>query len=56
MLGFIHFASVRMPGPKQKLRFLAKRLLHGPSPRDDFGPKPNMMVLLATPIYVALDD
>jgi hypothetical protein len=50
-LAAVHRANEVMPGPHQNLEFVAKRLLHGPSPRID-----GLDVLLGTPLYVALVD
>ena len=44
-------ANEAMPGPDQNLEFVAKRLLHGPSPTTD-----GVTVLLGTPLYVAQVD
>jgi hypothetical protein len=41
-----------MPGPAQNVEFVAKRLLHGPSPV----PGDDRSVLLGSPVYVALFD
>ncbi|MFY1689468.1 DUF7019 family protein [Plantactinospora sp. WMMB782] len=50
-LAAVHRANEVMPGPQQNLEFVAKRLLHGPSPTTD-----GRYVLLGTPLYVALVD
>ncbi|MEV6694832.1 SAVMC3_10250 family protein [Micromonospora sp. NPDC051196] len=47
----VHRANEVMPGPHQNLEFVAKRLLHGPSPTTE-----GFDVLLGTPLYVALVD
>lgn len=47
----VHRANEAMPGPDQNLEFVAKRLLHGPSPTS-----PGVDVLLGSPLYVALVD
>jgi len=43
----------RMSGPVQNVEFIAKRLLHGPSP---FARGGGVSVLLGSPLYVALVD
>ncbi|MEV0153833.1 SAVMC3_10250 family protein [Micromonospora sp. NPDC050686] len=50
-LAAVHRANDVMPGPHQNLEFVAKRLLHGPSPTTE-----GVDVLLGTPLYVALVD
>jgi hypothetical protein len=55
-LSAVHLATMGMKGPRQNLEFMAKRLLHGPSPYPERDGKPNMSVLLATPLYVAYDE
>ncbi|MHC4696264.1 MAG: DUF7019 family protein [Planctomycetota bacterium] len=52
----VHLASTGMDGPEQRLEFIAKRLLHGPSPYPDRDPKPGLKVLLGTPLYVAMSE
>lgn len=47
----VHRADAVMRGPTQNVEFVAKRLLHGPSPAQD-----GLSVLLGTPLYVALVD
>lgn len=47
----VHRANELMPGPVQRVEFVAKRLLHVPG-SPDAGPA----VLLGTPLYVALVD
>ncbi|MFJ5774639.1 DUF7019 family protein [Streptomyces sp. NPDC093094] len=47
----VHRANELMPGPGQRVEFVAKRLLHVPG-APDAGPA----VLLGTPLYVALVD
>jgi hypothetical protein len=51
-LATVRRAVDRKPGPAQNVEFVAKRLLHGPSPvaGDD------RSVLLGSPVYVALFD
>jgi hypothetical protein len=50
-LAAVQRANEVMPGPPQNLEFVAKRLLHGPSPLTA-----GQDVLLGTPLYVALVD
>ncbi|MFJ9785079.1 DUF7019 family protein [Amycolatopsis sp. NPDC101161] len=50
-LAAVHRANEAMPGPEQNLEFVAKRLLHGPSPTTA-----GTRVLLGSPLYVALVD
>lgn len=50
-LAAVHQANAVMRGPTQNVEFVAKRLLHAPSPRLD-----GTAVLLGTPLYVALVD
>ncbi|MFY9620903.1 MAG: SAVMC3_10250 family protein [Pyrinomonadaceae bacterium] len=52
----VHLATSSMKGPKQRIRFMAKKLLYGPSPYPDRDSRSDMSVLLATPIYVALEE
>jgi hypothetical protein len=49
-------ATALLRGPAQKVEFLAKRLLHGPSPSSESGSRDGMTVLLGSPLYVALVD
>ncbi|WP_410633186.1 DUF7019 family protein [Amycolatopsis sp. cmx-4-83] len=50
-LAAVQRANEAMPGPDQNLEFVAKRLLHGPSPTGG-----GVDVLLGTPLYVAQVD
>lgn len=50
-LGAVQQANTTLRGPAHNVEFVAKRLLHGPSPA-----KENTSVLLGTPLYVALVD
>jgi hypothetical protein len=47
----VHLATASLRGPAQRVEFVAKRLLHGPSPSHD-----GMSVLLGSPLYVAVMD
>ncbi|MGC5660821.1 DUF7019 family protein [Micromonospora sp. WMMD723] len=55
-LASVHQAGTRLRGPTQNVEFLAKRLLHGPSPYPELDGRPGMTVLLGSPLYVALVD
>jgi hypothetical protein len=48
-LATVHEATTGLPGPPQRMEFVAKRFLHGPGPGGD-------TVLLGSPLYVALLD
>lgn len=50
----VHRGVRRLPGPPQEIEFIAKRLLHGPSPFPESDPSKEMSVLLGSPIYAAL--
>ncbi len=52
----VHLAHANLRGPAQNAEFVAKRLLHGPSPYPDRDPYEGMSVLLGSPVYVALVD
>jgi hypothetical protein len=52
-LDAIYITSTDMDGPEQRLEFLAKKLLYGPSYNRR---AKNRKVLLATPIYVAMAE
>jgi hypothetical protein len=52
----VHLATRTMKGPEQSFVFMAKRLLYGPSPYPERDPHPEMHVLLASPLYVALEE
>lgn len=52
----VYLTSTQMQGPQQQLEFLAKRLICGPNPYPERGLKPDMQVLLASPLYVALAE
>jgi hypothetical protein len=51
-----HLATTGMKGSEQYLEFIAKRLKFGASPYPQRDPRPNMNVLLGTPLYVALAE
>lgn len=55
-LAAIHQTNTTLRGPAQNVEFVAKRLLHGPSPYPEVDPRPDMTVLVGTPLYVALAD
>ncbi|MET8329906.1 SAVMC3_10250 family protein [Streptomyces sp. NPDC005181] len=52
VLSAVRRTAEALQGPRQRMEFVAKRLLHGPSrePDDD------SIVLLGSPLYVALVD
>lgn len=52
----VHYATSIFPGPEQNLEFVAKRLIRGRSllPDEPEHPHSERMVLLGTPLYVAL--
>ncbi|MFC6023592.1 DUF7019 family protein [Plantactinospora solaniradicis] len=52
-LGLVHRANARLGGVTQKLEFVAKRLLHGPSPYPELDGGNERWVLLGSPLYVA---
>jgi hypothetical protein len=52
----VYLTTRGMKGPSQRLEFLAKRLLQGPSPHPDRDKRAGMQVLLATPLYVSMAD
>lgn len=52
----VHLANTLLSGPLQNAEFVAKRLLHGPSPYPEHDPRDGMSVLLGSPLYVALVD
>lgn len=53
-LGLVRHANGRLRGPTENLEFVAKRLLHGPSPYVQFDR--DVTVLLGSPLYVAQTD
>ncbi len=53
-LGLVRHANGRLRGPSEHLEFVAKRLLHGPSPYQQFDR--DVTVLLGSPLYVAQTD
>lgn len=53
-LGTVVQANASLRGPAQTVEFVAKRLLHGPSPYPELNTGPDVAVLLASPLYVAL--
>ncbi len=55
-LSTVHRAHSRLRGPAQNVEFVAKRLLHGPSPYPELDGRDDMRVLLGSPLYVALVD
>jgi hypothetical protein len=55
-LATVHRAVRQFKGAAQNVEFVAKRLLHGPSPFPESDPRAGMAVLLGSPIYVALAD
>jgi hypothetical protein len=55
-LGLVHRANARLGGVTQNLEFLAKRLLHGPSPYPELDGGKELSVLLGSPLYVAQAD
>jgi hypothetical protein len=50
----VQVATRDMGGPAERLEFIAKRLISGPSPYPDQDERPGMSVLLGTPLYVAM--
>lgn len=55
-LGLVHLANRQMRGAEQDVEFLAKRLLHGSSPYPELDAHDRTMVLLGSPLFVALAD
>ncbi|WP_405867854.1 DUF7019 family protein [Streptomyces sp. NBC_00005] len=55
-LASVHRANRMMRGTDQEVEFLAKRLLHGPSPYPELDAHHGMTVLLGSPLFVALAD
>jgi hypothetical protein len=55
-LKHVHQATTQLTGPAQTLEFIAKTLLRGPSPCPNVDPFEDMVVLLGSPLYVALVD
>ena len=55
-LASVHVANRLVRGAEQEVEFLAKRLLHGPSPYPELDAHDDMTVLLASPLFVALAD
>jgi hypothetical protein len=52
----VHLATSGLAGPTQGLEFVAKRLLHGPSPFPQRDAHDDMLVVLGSPLYVAMVD
>ncbi len=52
----VQLADANLRGPAQNVEFVAKRLLHGPSPYPERDPHDGMSVLLGSPLYVAHVD
>lgn len=52
----VHHATAQLRGPAQNVEFIAKRLLCGPSPYPESDAGNDMVVLLGSPLYVALVD
>jgi hypothetical protein len=55
-LQVVHCANADLRGPAQNVEFVAKRLLHGPSPYPEGDPHGDISVLLGSPLYVASVD
>jgi hypothetical protein len=55
-LGWVHTAGRLLRGPLQEVEFVARRLLAGPSPYPEIDGRPDLRVLLGSPLYVALAD
>jgi hypothetical protein len=55
-LGWVHTAGRLLRGPEQPVEFVARRLLAGPSPYPELDARPDMQMLLGSPLYVALAD
>lgn len=55
-LASVHLANRLMRCAEQEVEFLAKRLLHGPSPYPELDAHEGMIVLLGSPLFVALAD
>ncbi|MBW8795613.1 MAG: hypothetical protein JF597_19075 [Streptomyces sp.] len=55
-LAWVHTAGRLLRGPRQPVEFVARRLLAGPSPYPELDPRPDMRLLLGSPLYVALAD
>ncbi|MFE6281095.1 DUF7019 family protein [Streptomyces sp. NPDC057877] len=55
-LASVQLANRTLRGAEQEVEFLAKRLLHGPSPYPELDGHDGMTVLLASPLFVALAD
>jgi hypothetical protein len=55
-LASVHLANRLLRGPQQDVEFLAKRLLHGPSPYPELDDHTGTSVLLGSPLFVALAD
>ncbi|MGH3343928.1 MAG: DUF7019 family protein [Carbonactinosporaceae bacterium] len=55
-LAIVVQANASLRGPAQTVEFVAKRLLYGPSPYPELNTRPDMAVLLGSPLYVALAE
>jgi hypothetical protein len=55
-LASVYLANRQLRGAEQNVEFLAKRLLHGPSPYPELDANDGMTVLLGSPLFVALAD
>lgn len=55
-LASVHLMNRLLRGAEQEVEFLAKRLLHGPSPYPELDTHDGMTVLLGSPLFVALAD
>ncbi|MFE4663464.1 DUF7019 family protein [Streptomyces sp. NPDC056716] len=55
-LAWVHSAGRVLRGPAQSVEFVARRLVEGASPYPELDPRPDMRVLLGSPLYVALLD
>lgn len=55
-LASVHLANRVLRGTGQEVEFLAKRLLHGPSPYPELDARDGVTVLLGGPLFVALAD
>ncbi len=52
----VHLATTGMTGPAQTVEFVARRLMQGESPYPHRDSRSGMVVLLGTPLYVALAE
>jgi len=55
-LALVQQANRRLRGPAQNVEFIAKRLVHGPSPYPELDGRDDATVLLGSPLYVAQVD